>query len=65
MLMQRLADRLDGWDVRRFDEEFFDGDAKEAVAFAYLGWRALLGEPGNVPAATGAKGPRVLGSVTL
>jgi anhydro-N-acetylmuramic acid kinase len=65
VLMQRLADRLDGWDVRRFDEEFFDGDAKEAVAFAYLGWRALLGEPGNVPAATGAKGPRVLGSVTL
>lgn len=65
VLMQRLADRLDGWDVRRFDEVFFDGDAKEAVAFAYLGWRALLGEPGNVPAATGAKGPRVLGSVTL
>lgn len=65
VLMERLSERLPEWTIRRFDDEFFDGDAKEAVAFAYLGWRALLGEPGNVPTATGAEGPRVLGSVTL
>jgi len=63
-LMRRLAALLAGWDVRLFEEEFFDGDAKEAVAFAYLGWRAIEGLAGNVPSATGAEGPRVLGSIT-
>jgi anhydro-N-acetylmuramic acid kinase len=50
--------------LRRFDELFFPGDAKEAVAFALLGYLTLHGQPGNVPAATGAGGPRVLGAVT-
>jgi anhydro-N-acetylmuramic acid kinase len=47
-----------------FDELFFPGDAKEAVAFALLGYLTLHGQPGNVPSATGAGGPRVLGTVT-
>jgi anhydro-N-acetylmuramic acid kinase len=38
--------------------------AKEAVAFAALAWAHVLGVPGNVPEATGAAGPRVLGSRT-
>ena len=42
----------------------FPGDAKEAVAFALLGYLTLHGQPGNVPAATGAGGARVLGTVT-
>jgi anhydro-N-acetylmuramic acid kinase len=50
--------------LRRFEELFFPGDAKEAVAFALLGYLTLHGQPGNVPAATGAGGPRVLGAVT-
>lgn len=50
--------------IARFDEVFFDGDAKEAVAFAYLGWLTLRGRAGNVPCATGATGPRVLGRIT-
>jgi anhydro-N-acetylmuramic acid kinase len=50
--------------LRRFDEIFFPGDAKEAVAFALLGYLTLHGQPGNLPAATGAGGPRVLGAVT-
>jgi anhydro-N-acetylmuramic acid kinase len=41
-----------------------DPDAKEAVAFALLAWAHLRGIPANVPAATGAAGPRVLGSLT-
>ena len=45
-------------------EIFFPGDAKEAVAFALLGYLTLHGQPGNVPAATGASGARVLGTVT-
>jgi anhydro-N-acetylmuramic acid kinase len=53
-----------GCAVRRFDELFFDGEAKEAVAFAYLGYLHLAARPGNVPSATGARGPRILGKRT-
>ena len=42
-----LAPRL----VRPFDDIYFDGEAKEAVAFAFLGWLHLQGRAGNVPAA--------------
>lgn len=38
-------------------------DWVEAVAFAWLARRTLLGEPGNLPAVTGAAGPRVLGGI--
>ena len=50
--------------VLRFDELFFDGEAKEAVAFALLGYLHLTGRAGNLPSATGASGPRILGSYT-
>ncbi len=50
--------------VQRFDDLFFDGEAKEAVAFALMGYLHLRGRAGNVPSATGARGPRVLGSLT-
>ncbi len=50
--------------IRRFDDVCFDGDAKEAVAFAFLGWLHLKGRPGNVRTATGARGSRVLGTYT-
>ena len=50
--------------VRDFDKTFFDGEAKEAVAFALLGYLHLAGRPGNVPTATGAAGPRILGKRT-
>jgi anhydro-N-acetylmuramic acid kinase len=66
-LMASLADQLTRQGqhpLRRFDELFFPGDAKEAVAFALLGYLTLHGQPGNVPSATGAGGPRVLGAVT-
>jgi len=50
--------------VRHFDEVFFDGEAKEAVAFALLGYLHVTKRPGNVPSATGARGLRVLGKRT-
>lgn len=50
--------------VRAFGEVFFDGEAKEAVAFALLGYLHLIRRPGNVPGATGARGPRILGKLT-
>lgn len=39
-------------------------EAKEAAAFALLGWLTWHGLPGNVPAATGATRPVVLGRIT-
>ena len=50
--------------VTRFDDLFFDGDAKEAVAFALLGYLHLTGRSGNVPMATGARAARTLGHYT-
>jgi anhydro-N-acetylmuramic acid kinase len=61
-LVQRLGE--EGRALHRFDDLFFPGDAKEAVAFALLGYLGAHGQPGNVPSATGAAGPRVLGTVT-
>ncbi len=36
----------------------------ESAAFAWLAWRYVSGQPGNVPAVTGASGPRVLGCLS-
>ena len=61
-LAAALAPR--GLRVRHFRDAFFDGEAKEAVAFAFLGYLHLTARPGNVPSATGARGPRILGKRT-
>jgi len=50
--------------VRHFDEVYFDGEAKEAVAFALLGYLHVTKRAGNVPTATGARGQRILGKLT-
>ncbi|MFJ2743848.1 anhydro-N-acetylmuramic acid kinase [Streptomyces sp. NPDC087440] len=39
-------------------------DAKEALAFALLGFLTLHNLPGNVPTCTGASSPRPLGTIT-
>ena len=66
VLMAELRGRLAemGTSLRTFDEVFFPADAKEAAAFALLGWLTLHGQPGNLAAVTGAAGPRVLGAIT-
>jgi anhydro-N-acetylmuramic acid kinase len=63
-LVERLAAKVQPRAVVLFDRVFFDGEAKEAVAFAFLGMQTVSGKPGNLPAATGARGPRVLGHIT-
>ena len=63
-LKRMLAREVEPLAVRTFDERFFDSEAKEAVAFALLALLHLESRPGNVPTATGARGPRVLGAFT-
>ncbi|MDB4874589.1 MAG: Anhydro-N-acetylmuramic acid kinase [Gemmatimonadetes bacterium] len=63
-LVGMIAQSIGPVRVRAFADRYFDGEAKEAVAFALLAYLHVSGEPGNVPRATGAKGPRVLGKLT-
>jgi anhydro-N-acetylmuramic acid kinase len=63
-LVKRISEEISPLEARLFDDVFFDGEAKEAVAFALLGYLHLKGRPGNVRSATGAKGPRILGKLT-
>ncbi|MGW8777804.1 anhydro-N-acetylmuramic acid kinase [Streptomyces sp. NPDC055796] len=53
-----------GTAVRGSQELGLPAEAKEAYAFAVLGYLTLHGLPGNDPGCTGAAGPRVLGSLT-
>jgi anhydro-N-acetylmuramic acid kinase len=65
-LMRMLAERLQpmGCAVRTIEEFGMPAEAKEAAAFAlmaYMTWHYL---PGNVPSATGAKKPVILGQMS-
>jgi len=65
-LMADLAAELrrsGGAALRTTDELGIPSGAKEAYAFAVLGWLTVHGLPGTVASCTGAAGPRVLGSV--
>ncbi|MEU9332616.1 anhydro-N-acetylmuramic acid kinase [Streptomyces sp. NPDC048290] len=63
-LMAMLADALPGVPVRPTDALGLPSDAKEAYAFAVLGYLTAHGLAGTDPAATGARHPSVLGSLT-
>jgi anhydro-N-acetylmuramic acid kinase len=62
-LMQRLAARLNPAPVELSDAMGLPVEAKEAMAFAVLGYETLRERAGNVPAATGADRPVVLGAI--
>jgi anhydro-N-acetylmuramic acid kinase len=64
LLMRMLADALDGPTVRTTDELGVNADAKEAMAFALMAHDSLAGLPTNIPGATGASRPVVLGKLT-
>jgi len=62
-LMHRLGERLGSRALHSTGAFGIDPDYLEATAFAWLARQRLLDLPGNLPAVTGAKGPRVLGAI--
>jgi anhydro-N-acetylmuramic acid kinase len=63
-LMRRLTRRLPGVKLERSEAFGVPSAAKEAIAFAVLGWHTAHGLPGTLPPCTGAVGARVLGRMT-
>jgi len=63
LLMRRLGELMPTRVVTTTAAHGIDPDYLEATAFAWLARQRLLGLPGNLPAVTGARGPRVLGAV--
>lgn len=63
-ILARLEALLPETKVRKSNELGIDSDAKEAIAFAVLAYETWHGRPANLPSATGAKGPAVLGKLS-
>jgi len=65
-LMAMLANALRplGLQIRSSDEFGVPSAAKEAVAFALLAYETWNRRPANVPSATGAKRPAILGKIS-
>jgi len=65
-LMAMLREELTRLGITlRFSHEFgVPGEAKEALAFAVLAYETWHRRPSNVPSATGAKRPAILGKIS-
>lgn len=63
LLMARLSAMLPGTEVCTTDLFGISGDDMEALAFAWLAFRTLSGQPGNLPSVTGASRETVLGAI--
>lgn len=64
VIMKYLAAFLPGVAIAASSEFGIDPDAKEAIAFALLGYETWRGRPSNLPSATGARRAVVLGKIT-
>lgn len=63
-MMAQLAAFLPGVSVATSGDYGVDADAKEAIAFAVLAYETWGRRPANLPSATGARRPVVLGKVS-
>jgi anhydro-N-acetylmuramic acid kinase len=63
-LVKAITEEVAPLAVRGRDALGMDPAAREAAAFAVMAWAHLVGIPANAPEATGALGPRLLGSYT-
>ncbi len=66
ILMAMLANELRplGLQIRSSDEFGLPSEAKEAAAFALLAFQTWNRKPSNLPSATGAKRPAILGKIS-
>ena len=62
LLRQRLAHHLNGYSLATTEALQLPPDWVEACAFAWLAKQHLEHRSGNLPAVTGARGPRILGA---
>jgi anhydro-N-acetylmuramic acid kinase len=62
-MLSEAAAKL-GLKMHHSDDYGMPSQAKEAVAFALLAYQTWLRQPGNVPSATGAAKPAVLGKIS-
>jgi anhydro-N-acetylmuramic acid kinase len=62
-LVARIGQHLPRCRIESTGAHGLDADYVEAMAFAWLARQTLLGRPGNLPSATGARGFRVLGAI--
>jgi anhydro-N-acetylmuramic acid kinase len=60
-ILRRLRELLPQLSVEPSSAHGIDPDAKEAIAFAVLAYEFIQGRPGNLPSATGARHPAILG----
>lgn len=65
VMMAELAALLPGLDIIPAGRFGVPAEAKEAFAFAILAYEAYHGRANNLPSATGAKRPVVMGKLTL
>ncbi|OLZ58981.1 anhydro-N-acetylmuramic acid kinase [Amycolatopsis keratiniphila subsp. nogabecina] len=63
-LMAALTRNLPGTALKTSDDHGLPRAGKEAYLTILLGWLTWSGVPGNLPSATGARGHRLLGSIT-
>ena len=64
-IMAGLRRTLPGLAIASLAELGVDPDAREALTFAVLANETLMDHPGNIPSATGAERPVVLGKIVL
>lgn len=63
-LMVLLKDLFKGVSFKSIADHGIPVEAKEAMSFAILGYETLIGRPGNIPSATGARHSVILGKIT-
>src|SRR6266446_6426791 len=64
LILAQLSVALPGIEVLPSSQFGIAGDAKEAFAFALLAYETFHRRPANLPSATGARGPAILGKIS-
>ncbi|WP_153463154.1 anhydro-N-acetylmuramic acid kinase [Sediminibacillus terrae] len=63
-LMEQLHRYLPNQTVYKHEDFQLSSDLKEAIAFAILGYHCLIGQSNQIPSATGADNPVIMGKIS-